>query len=178
MKKWYVGCLIAIGITLVALVVLSCVGTSFFATNGRYRVDGNSTLPTLHDGDLVFVDKSAYAAHLLQRGDLVLFYRDANRTFIKRVVGLPGETIEIRQGQVFINGQAIRESYLKEPIAYSQEPRAIGRDEYFVLGDNRNNSSDSHNWGNVPFKAIGGKAWFIYWPLERLGIIPSPQYAP
>lgn len=147
------------------------------AATGRFRIDGSSMEPTLHDGEYVIINRIVYKLHPPERGDVIVFRRDGRRDYIKRVMGLPGETLEIRQGQVFVNGQPIPESYLKERGAYSMEPRTIGPDEYFVLGDNRNNSSDSHNWGTVPFGAIDGKAWVVYWPPQEWGLVPHYAYA-
>lgn len=146
------------------------------AATGRFRIDGSSMESTLHDGEYVIINRLVYKLHPPERGDVIVFMRDGRRDYIKRVMGLPGETIEIRQGQVFINGQPIPESYIKEQALYSMEPRKIGPDEYFVLGDNRNNSSDSHNWGTVPFSAIDGKAWVVYWPPQNWGLVPHYTY--
>jgi len=146
------------------------------AVTGRFRIDGSSMEPTLHNGEYVIINRVVYKLHPPERGDVIVFQRDGRRDYIKRVMGLPGETIEIRQGQIFINGVAVSESYLKEMGTYSMEPRTIGLDEYFVLGDNRNNSSDSHNWGTVPFSAIDGKAWIVYWPPQSWGVVPHYSY--
>ncbi len=147
------------------------------AATGRFRIDGSSMETTLHDGEYVIINRLVYKLHPPQRGDVIVFLREQRRDYIKRVLGLPGETIEIRQGQVFINGQAVTEPYLREMGAYSMAPRVIGAGEYFVLGDNRNNSSDSHNWGTVPFSAIDGKAWLVYWPPQSWGLVPHYSYS-
>ena len=139
---------------------------------GRFRIDGSSMEPTLHDGGYVIVNRIVYRLQAPQRGDIVVFRRDGNREFIKRVIGLPGETVEVRGGHVYINGAALQESYIAQPSVYSMEPRKIAAGEYFVLGDNRNNSSDSHNWGTVALAAIDGKAWVTYWPPKDWGVVP------
>jgi signal peptidase I len=146
------------------------------AATGRFRIDGMSMEPTLHDGEYVIINRLVYKLHPPERGDVIVFRRDGRRDYIKRVIGLPGETIEIRRGQVLINGQALPESFIKEPGLYSMGLRTIEPNEYFVLGDNRNNSSDSHNWGAVPFSAIDGKAWIVYWPPQNVGSVPHYAY--
>jgi signal peptidase I len=151
---------------LLAAIVFLAVNAAF----GRFSIDGPSMQPTLHKDERVIVNRLIYKLQPPQRGDVIVFKRDID--YIKRVVGLPGETIEVRQRRVYINGQPLDESYLREPPAYSMPPRQIGPNEYFVMGDNRNNSSDSHNWGTVPFRAIDGKAWLIYWPPQNWGLVP------
>ena len=144
---------------------------------GRFRIDGSSMEPNLHDGEYVIVNRIVYRLHPPQRGDIVVFRRDANREFIKRVVAVPGETVEVKGGRVLVNDQPIEEPYIAAPSAYTMEPRTIGPDEYFVLGDNRNNSSDSHNWGTIQSSAIDGKAWITYWPPKSWGVVPHYSYA-
>jgi signal peptidase I len=155
---------------LLAAVVFLLVNT----VSGRFSIDGPSMQPTLYKGEYVIVDRLSYKLHPPERGDVIVFKR--NIEYIKRVIGLPGETIEIRDRQVFIDGEPLPESYVKELPAYSMEPRTIGPDEYFVLGDNRNNSSDSHNWGTVPFSTIDGKTLIIYWPPEKWSFVPHYSY--
>ena len=147
------------------------------AITGRFRIDGSSMEPSLHDGEYVIVNRVTYRLQPPQRGDVIVFQRDGSREFIKRVIGLPGETVQVQGGQVLVNGVALNESYIAQPNAYTMEPRQIGPNEYFVLGDNRNNSSDSHNWGTVALNTIDGKAWVIYWPLKDWGIVPHYSYA-
>ncbi len=147
------------------------------AITGRFRIDGSSMEPSLHDGEYVIVNRVTYRLQPPQRGDVIVFQREGSREFIKRVIGLPGETVEVRGGHVLVNGVALDESYIAQPNAYTMEPRKIGPNEYFVLGDNRNNSSDSHNWGTVALNTIDGKAWVIYWPLKDWGIVPHYSYA-
>ena len=144
---------------------------------GRFRIDGSSMEPNLHDGEYVIVNRIVYRLHPPQRGDIVVFRRDASREFIKRVIGVPGETVEVKGRHVYINNRPIEEPYIAAPNAYTMEPRTIGPDEYFVLGDNRNNSSDSHNWGTIQSSAIDGKAWVTYWPPKSWGVVPHYLYA-
>jgi signal peptidase I len=144
---------------------------------GRFRIDGSSMEPNLHDGEYVIVNRIVYRLHPPQRGDIIVFRRDANREFIKRVIALPGETVEVKGGRVFINGAPLDEPYIASPSAYTMEPRKVGAGEYFVLGDNRNNSSDSHNWGTIDSNTIDGKAWVTYWPPKDWGIVPHFTYA-
>ena len=110
---------------------------------------------------------------LPDRGDIIVFRfpRDPSRDFIKRVVGLPGEQVEIRAGVVYINGKKLNEPYILENPTYSRESSLVPPGNYFVLGDNRNNSSDSHVWGSVPLENIVGKTWFSYWPWKDVGPI-------
>ena len=143
---------------------------------GRFRIDGSSMEPNLHDGEYVIVNRIMYRLQAPQRGDVVVFQRDGKREFIKRIIGLPSETIEIRGNRVLVNGTAIEEPYIAQPSGYSMEARKIGPNEYFVLGDNRNNSSDSHNWGTIPQSAIDGKAWVTYWPPKNWGVVPHYSY--
>lgn len=144
---------------------------------GRFRIDGSSMEPSLHDGEYVIVNRIVYRLQAPQRGDVVVFQRDGKREFIKRIIGLPGEMVEVKSGRVIVNGVAIAEPYIAQPSAYLMEPRKIGPNEYFVLGDNRNNSSDSHNWGTISLDAIDGKAWVTYWPPRNWGIVPHYSYA-
>lgn len=145
------------------------------AATGRFSLDGPSMLPTLHRGEFVIVSRVEYKLHPPERGDVIVFQRPEGMR-IKRIIGLPGETIEVRQGQVFIDGQPLPETYVKDPGAYSMESRTIGPDEYFVLGDNRSNSSDSHNYGPIEINAIDGKAWLIYWPPQDWEFVPHYSY--
>lgn len=157
---------------LVVLVVLALVNT----TTARFRIEGSSMEPSLHDGEYVLISKVSYWFGQPRRGDVVVFRfpHDPSRDFIKRVIGLPGETVAIRDGKVFINGRPLQEPYIRGPIVYTYGPVTLGPEEYFVLGDNRNASNDSHNWGTLPRSAIIGKAWLIYWPPQRWGVIANP----
>lgn len=164
----------------------------------NFKVEGSSMEPSLHNGQYLLVNKLAYATFDLdgiasmvpglgslkgsllfpfgqpQRGDVVVFQfpRDTSRDFIKRVVALPGETVEVRNGVVYVNNKQLTEPYIESAPTYSKEPTTVPLGEYYVLGDNRNNSSDSHVWGPVPITKLIGKAWVTYWPMKDVGFIP------
>lgn len=148
----------------------------------RFVVPSGSMRPTLQVGDRMFVSKNA--TYRPQQGDLIVFRspRSARRGaaeeqdtmtvqsetfFVKRVIGTPGQTVEVQGGQVYLNGSAIAEPYLTEAPRYRLAPIVLGADQYFVLGDNRNNSYDSHVWGPINQSTIVGQSYKIYWPLDR-----------
>lgn len=142
------------------------------AVSARIRVDGSSMEPTLRSGEFVIVNKLAYKIGNPSRGDIVVFHfpRDPEQEYIKRVAGLPGDQVSISQGKVYVNDQLVDEPYIAAAPAY-EGTWSVPEAQLFVLGDNRNNSSDSHNWGTVPKEYVVGKAIFIYWPPEQWGII-------
>jgi signal peptidase I len=145
------------------------------------KVEGTSMLPRLHDGERIFVNKLIYYdeyrwAPTVDRGDIVVFWfpDDPSKSYIKRVVGLPGDTVEIHDGIVRVNGLDLDETYLdsRHNLAHRSQPAVyVKPNYYFVMGDNRDNSSDSRIWGLVPKKYIYGKALFRYWPLNAASII-------
>ena len=148
-----------------------------------HRVEGSSMSPTLSDQEILLTDKISYRFTSITRGDIVIFHAppDPRRDYIKRVVGLPGEEISITNGLVLINGQTIKEPYLKEEThgnSFLKEGVTItvGADEYFVMGDNRGASDDSRRWGFVPRKNVIGKAWIRYWPITRLWLVQHQTY--
>ncbi len=148
----------------------------FMAVNlitARIRVEGISMEPSLHDGQFVVVNRLAYEWQEPIRGDIVVFYfpQNPSRRFIKRVIGLQGDTINIQSGQVYVNGVPLEEPYIAASANFSGE-WTVERGKVFVLGDNRNNSSDSPDWGSLPIDEIIGKAIFVYWPLDTVGLIP------
>jgi len=140
---------------------------------GRFRIEGFSMLPTLEEGEYVIIDKLSYYLNEPDRGDVIVlhFPNDRSRDFIKRVIGVPGDYIEVKDGVVNINGVPLDEPYINAKPAY-QGTWQVPEDQYFVLGDNRNNSSDSHNWSFLPRADIVGKAWVIYWGPEQWGLVP------
>jgi signal peptidase I len=144
----------------------------------NYRVVGSSMIPTLEDEQYLVVNKLSYRLGEPQRGDIVVFQdpRDSTRKLIKRVIGLPGEKVEIQRGEVYINEVKLEEPYTSGPGRYSVPPTVIPAGQYYVLGDNRGNSSDSHSWGTLSGDTIVGKAWLSYWPPQLWGIVPHEAY--
>ncbi|MCB0075834.1 MAG: signal peptidase I [Anaerolineales bacterium] len=144
----------------------------------NYRIEGFSMEPNLHQGQFLIVNKAAYYVGEPQRGDIVVFespwtISDEERDYIKRVIGLPGDTIEIRENRVYVNDQPIEEEYGPNPINYQYPRTTMGPDEYFVLGDNRSASRDSHLEGPLERRYIIGKAAFIYLPVGDAGRVPN-----
>jgi signal peptidase I len=151
-------------------------GILFLAVNlvtARIKVEGSSMEPSLHDGEFVVINRLAYRWTDPDRGEIIVFRYplDPERRFIKRIIGLPGDKISVDQGVVFINGTPLEEPYINAPPLYDGE-WTVEDGRFFVLGDNRNNSSDSQNWGSLAAENIIGKAVIVYWPLNDLGIIP------
>ena len=139
------------------------------------KVEGTSMLPVLMDQERIFVNRFIYQFTDISHGDVVVFRypKDVNKSFIKRILAVPGDEIEIRAGMVYLNGRRLDEPYI--PVEFLDRrsyPRTIvppGR--YFVLGDHRNSSNDSRNWGFVEKRLIYGKAFFCYWPIDHLGLV-------
>lgn len=143
------------------------------ALSARVRVEGFSMLPTLQDGEFVLVNRLAYRLGEHQRGDIVVFHHPSGQKeedLIKRVIGLPGDRIVAENGTVSVNGTRLKEDYIKDAPSYTGE-WTVPEGQLFVLGDNRNNSSDSHQWGFVPYEDVIGKAVLIYWPLNNMLLI-------
>lgn len=148
--------------TLVLAVVLF-IGIN--AVSARVRVDGFSMRPTLEDGEFVLVNKMSYRFGAVQRGDIIVFHFPLNpkEELIKRVIGLPGDRVSVQNHQVYINGQMLNEPYIAQAPVYSGEWTVLDG-QLFVMGDNRNNSNDSKDWGLLPAENVVGKAILIYWP--------------
>jgi len=146
--------------------------------SARIRVDGASMEPTLQSGEFVIVNKLSYFFGEPEIGDIIVFHfpRDPDQEYIKRIIGLPGDRVEVKNGQVFVNNSVLIEDYIAASPVYDNVWE-IPADALFVLGDNRNNSSDSHNWGTVPLDYVIGKATFIYWPPTEWGILDHPTVA-
>lgn len=163
---------------LYVLIILAATFLLIQFVGQRTVVQGTSMYPTLSDGDSLIVDKLTYQFSNPKRFDVVVFpfrYQE-DVYYIKRVIGLPGETVQIMEGRIYINGRPLEEDYGQgsmEKGGLASEPITLGEDEYFVLGDNRNNSSDSRepSVGNIEKSAIIGKAWLRIWPLEDFGLV-------
>ncbi len=166
------------------------------ATAQNFRVEGSSMAPTLEGEQYLVVNKLIYFTFDVERfsrsipfwrvdeshvsrpfrlprlGEIIVFHfpREPERDFVKRVIGLPGDTVEIVNGQIRINDIPYDEPYLKDPFYYNMSPQTMGEGEYFVMGDNRDHSNDSRNWGPVPEEYLVGKVSLIYWPFEDLGV--------
>jgi signal peptidase I len=148
-----------------------------FVAEPRY-IPSESMIPTLEIGDRLIVEKLSYLGHPPHRGDIIVFAPPpqlqeqgylGDQAFIKRVIGLPGDTIEIKDGHVFVDRVLQTESYIAELPNYLMSPMVVPPAQLFVMGDNRNNSNDSHIWGFLPQVNIVGHACFRFWPLERFG---------
>ena len=141
------------------------------------KVEGTSMMPSLYDQERLFINQFSYKFGLgdIKRGDTVVFWfpEDTTKSYIKRVIGLPGDTIAVDDGYVIVNGQKLVENYV--PLEYrddrSYPSRIVPPNEYFVLGDHRVSSNDSRAWGFVPRNYIYGKAVFVFWPPERMGSV-------
>lgn len=146
------------------------------AATSRVRVYNISMQPTLHEGNLLVVNKLAYKLGEPKRGDIIVFHYQGtvNEDYIKRVIGLPGDVVKIGDGIVRVNGQVITEPYIAELPGYTGTWK-VPAGELFVLGDNRNHSSDSHDWGFVEQEWVVGRAIIVYWPLDRIRVLLSPD---
>ncbi len=139
------------------------------------KVEGTSMMPALTDQERIFVNKFNYRFGIgqIERGDMVVFWypQDITKSYIKRIIGLPGDTVEIRHGTVFVNDKRLEEDYVPEDYRdfASYPPVTVEPDHFYVLGDHRSSSNDSRNWGTVERKLVYGKAVFVYWPLDRMG---------
>ncbi len=141
------------------------------------KVEGTSMMPSLVDQERIFINKFVYRLGIgaVERGDTVVFWypADPTKSYIKRVVGAPGDFVEVRGGRVYLNGSELEEPYV--PAEFRDHGSYPGikvpPGHYYVLGDHRSSSNDSRNWGPVPREAIYGKAVFVYWPLEKIGVL-------
>ncbi len=168
-RVWTRDLLIAIGLALVIIVFLY----------QPVKVEGTSMAPLLSDQERIFINKFVYRFEPIQRGDVVVFWYplDHSKSFIKRVVGLPGETVEIRQGAVYVDGKIVREPYV--PPQYEDlsdfGPVRVQPDNYFVMGDHRISSNDSRVFGPVASRYIYGRAVFAYWPVDHFGSLSTTE---
>jgi signal peptidase I len=167
LRSWARDLLIAVGLAAVIIVFLY----------QPVKVEGTSMVPLLSDQERIFVNKFVYRFEPIQRGDVVVFWYplDRSKSFIKRVVALAGELVEMRDGRVYVNGQLLPEQFVPKEYmdGSSFGPYTIPDDQYFVMGDHRSSSNDSRVFGPVPREAIYGKAVFAYWPVDRFGVIPE-----
>jgi len=172
LRAWARDLLIAVALALVIIVFLY----------QPVKVEGTSMTPVLADQERIFINKFVYHYQDIQRGDIVVFWypMDSSKSFIKRVIGLPGETVSIEQGRVRINGVLLEEPYVPAQFADAgyYGPVKIAEDHYFVMGDHRSSSNDSRVFGPVHVRHIYGKAVFSYWPVERFGNIPAYASTP
>ena len=181
---------------LIALVVLLVLQT----TVRNFKVEGSSMVPTLDGGQYLVVDQASFfkfdkerlsravpfwkasesepqfAFDPPMRGEVIVFNYplDPRKDFVKRVVGLPGETVEVRGGIVLVDGEALPEPYLQRKDSSDAPPLTLGEKEYYVIGDNRRNSNDSRSWGAVPEDNIVGRVWLVYWPWDDIHFVDSP----
>jgi signal peptidase I len=166
-RAWTRDLLLAIGLALVIIVFLY----------RPVKVEGTSMAPLLEDQERIFINQFVYRLEPIQRGDVVVFWYplDRSKSFIKRVIALPGETVEIRRGRVYVNDQALEESYVPPQFADSTNygPLRVPAEHYFVMGDHRVSSNDSRVFGPVARRYIYGRAVFAYWPFAHFGSIPA-----
>lgn len=159
---------------ILAFLIITFVAQSFV-------VDGKSMEPNLHDGERLFVNKFIYRFREPQRGEVVVFTpRGApNKKYIKRVIGIPGDTVYIKDGVTYVNGQPLEEEYIKEEMKGDFGPYQVPDNSVFVMGDNRNNSADSRYpgyVGYVPYDSISGLAFWVYWPITDMRVIDQAKY--
>ncbi|MGQ9626591.1 MAG: signal peptidase I [Anaerolineae bacterium] len=169
------GCL-GRGLVLLGLFVVVIVAVRFSLYGAR--VNGDSMEPSLSDGQFLLISKISYYFNPPARGDIVVIWSpgEPGLALVKRVVGLPGEKVLVRAGQVFINGKRLPEPYVLHGGGGDYGPIALKPGEYFILGDNRPISSDSRQWGPIPAERIIGKAWLCLWPLSQSGRLPGVSY--
>ena len=165
LKSWFRDILLAIAIAIFIVIFIV----------QPVKVEGTSMQPQLADQDRIFVNRFIYRFKEIDRGDVVVFWypKDQTKSFIKRVIGVPGDSVEIRRGAVLINDELIEEPYLKREFRDSQSFNkvVVPDGEYFVLGDHRDSSNDSRSWGFVDKSLIYGKAIFSYWPVSHVGMV-------
>ena len=155
--------------TLAMALILFFLVDTFMA---RARVENISMLPNLRPGEFLLVNKFAYQWGAMQRGDIIIFHAPTQPgvDYVKRLIGVPGDIIKMQNGQLFINGQAIKEAYISMPATYSGE-WTVPPGKIFALGDNRDRSDDSHAWGFVPESSLVGKGLLVYFPLDQIKLL-------
>ncbi|MEM6869351.1 MAG: signal peptidase I [Cyanobacteria bacterium P01_C01_bin.121] len=166
-------------VRLVAIALVIAIFVRFFIAEPRF-IPSPSMVPTLAVGDRLLVEKVSYHLHLPNRGDIVVFEPppqlqeygyQASQAFIKRVIGLPGQQVQVSQGKVYVNGEPLAENYVLEAPQYEMPPVTVPAGQLFVMGDNRNDSNDSHVWGFLPIENVIGRALLRFWPLDKAGTI-------
>ena len=142
----------------------------------NYRIEGQSMEPNFQHGQYLLVNKLAYRLGEYRRGDVIVFHYPNNpsQDYIKRVIGLPGDTVEFQDGVLIVNGLSVEEPYDQVPIARNIEAQTVAPGFLYVLGDNRPASSDTRTWGQLSQEFVIGKAWFAIWPVDRAGLVEHP----
>jgi signal peptidase I len=169
-------------------VIVFAVGIFFFIyllIMRPHKISGQSMMPNFPDSEYLLTEKVTYYLRNPERGDVVVFTPPISNTdeFIKRVIGLPGENVMVQNDHVYINDKLLQEPYLKDTVVTTGgtfltdgQEFTVPQGEYFVMGDNRPNSSDSRYWGPITKSAISGRAWIIYWPISNAGVVQKPVY--
>ncbi len=183
----------------IAEVVVFAIGIFFFVyllIMRPHKIDGESMMPNFQNAEYLLTEKVTYYLHKPQRGDVVVLRPpevvSENDEFIKRIIALPGETVGLKEGRVYINGKLLKETYIPAGVSTNggsflmdNSTFTVPPDLYFLMGDNRPHSSDSRYWGPVPLnlspnsekEGINGRAWLIYWPVDKVGVTKSPVYS-
>lgn len=174
-RPWIIRFLIeAIETVVLAVVLFLIINT----VSARIRVDGQSMEPSFHSGNFVIVNRLAYRFGDYHRGDVIVFPspNSDGEDLIKRVIGLPGERIRISNGQVFVNDRLLSEPYILSAPSGDRREITLSQNSLYVMGDNRNNSSDSRTWGPLDIEKVLGKAIFVYWPFPDFGLLQQIEY--
>jgi signal peptidase I len=164
---------------IIAIALILAVVIRLFVAEPRF-IPSDSMVPTLQIGDRLVIEKLSYRFSAPATGDIVVFDPPAqlqvygyapDKAFIKRVIGTPGDVVQVKDGRVYLNSRPLTEPYIAEPPAYDLDPVTVPADQLFVMGDNRNNSNDSHVWGFLPQQNIIGRAVFRFFPFDRIGVL-------
>lgn len=167
---------------LVAIALAIALFVRIFIAEPRF-IPSPSMVPTLAVGDRLLVEKVSYRLHAPRQGDIAVFEPPPqlqeygylpSQAFIKRVIGLPGQTVQVTQGKVYVDGQALVEPYIAAPPDYEMPPVQVPAGSLFMMGDNRNDSNDSHVWGFLPVQNVIGRATLRFWPLDKVGFVAPP----